>query len=91
MASSETPVMPKLEITTSRQLLSWLAEQKNSIALTTFQMGELYFIGLKSENTLSVFERSFSRRMGLCATSTSIFQNRMKFIICRIVNVMAQC
>ena len=78
MTTSETPFTQKLEITTSRQMLPWLVEQKLSIALTTFQMGELYFIGLKSENTLSVFERSFSRRMGLCATSTSIFQNRMK-------------
>lgn len=73
MTTNETPITPKLEITTSRQILSWLAEQKLSIALTIYQIGKLYFIGLKPDNALSVFERSFNRCMGLCATPNGLY------------------
>lgn len=57
---------PSLEITTSRQLLDWLAEQHLSIALTTYQVGKLFSLGLKPNGELSVFERTFNRCMGLC-------------------------
>ena len=77
MATSETPITPTLEITTSRQMLSWLAEQKISIALTTYQIGKLYFIGLKPDNSLSVFERSFNRCMGLCATPNGLYMSSL--------------
>ncbi|RJF98508.1 TIGR03032 family protein [Noviherbaspirillum saxi] len=65
--ASATP--PALEITTSRQMLSWLAEQSLSIALTTYQIGKLFFLGLKPGGELSVFERNFNRCMGLCPTA----------------------
>lgn len=42
---------PSLEITTSRQFLSWLAEQRLSIALTTYQIGKLFLLGLKNNKT----------------------------------------
>jgi hypothetical protein len=45
---------------------AWLAEQKLSLALTTYQIGKLFFIGLKDNGELSIFERSFNRCMGLC-------------------------
>lgn len=61
MTTNETPITPTLEISTSRQMLSWLTEQKISIALTTYQIGKLHFIGLQHDNALSVFERSFNR------------------------------
>ncbi len=57
---------PSFEITTSRQLLAWMAEQKLSIALTTYQIGKLFSLGLKANGELSVFERTFNRCMGLC-------------------------
>ena len=57
---------PSLEITTSRQLLDWMAEQNTSIALTTYQIGKLFSLGLKANGELSVFERTFNRCMGLC-------------------------
>lgn len=59
---------PALEITSSRQFQAWMAEQKLSIALTTYQVGKLFLLGLKGEGELSVFERSFNRCMGLCPT-----------------------
>lgn len=76
--ASETVVKtPQLEITTSRQMLSWLAEQNLSIALTTYQIGKLFFLGLKPNGELSVFERSFNRCMGLCATNNSLWMTSL--------------
>lgn len=86
MTTSETPFTQKLEITTSRQMLSWLVEQKLSIALTTYQIGKLYFIGLKPDNALSVFERSFNRCMGLCSTPNSLYMSS-QYQIWRFENV----
>jgi uncharacterized protein (TIGR03032 family) len=60
---------PSFEITTSRQLLAWMAEQKLSIALSTYQIGKLFSLGLKANGELAVFERSFNRCMGLCPTT----------------------
>jgi uncharacterized protein (TIGR03032 family) len=61
-----TSAAPAFEITTSRQLLSWLAEQHLSLALTTYQIGKLFSLGLKANGELAVFERTFNRCMGLC-------------------------
>ena len=63
---SMTSTAPAFEITTSRQLLSWMAEQQLSLALTTYQIGKLFSLGLKPNGELAVFERTFNRCMGLC-------------------------
>ncbi len=55
----------KFEIHATRNATSWLAEQQVSFAFTTYQTGKLFFIGLKSDGKLSVFERTFNRCMGL--------------------------
>jgi uncharacterized protein (TIGR03032 family) len=60
--------VPQLEIQASRQFTSWLHEQKISLAFSTYQTGKLFFIGLGAQNKLSVFERTFERCMGLCAS-----------------------
>ena len=64
--SPMTASQPSFEITTSRQLLSWLAEQRLSLAFTTYQIGKLFTLGLKANGELAVFERTFNRCMGLC-------------------------
>lgn len=56
---------PKLEISGSRLFTAWLAGQKASLAVTTYQAGKLFLIGLKPDGGLSVFERTFERIMGL--------------------------
>ncbi|KAF0163262.1 MAG: hypothetical protein FD157_3260 [Rhodocyclaceae bacterium] len=75
-AETETAA-PQLEITTSRQMLAWLAEQKLSIALTTYQIGKLFFLGLKPDGELSIFERSFNRCMGLCPTPNGLWMSSL--------------
>lgn len=61
-------VAPTFEVSASRQFTSWLEEQRLSIAFTTYQSGKLFLLGLNAERRLSVFERTFERCMGLCAT-----------------------
>lgn len=68
---------PSLEVTTSRQMLSWLAEQNLSIALTTYQIGKLFFLGLKPNQELSIFERTFNRCMGLCTTHNGLYMSSL--------------
>lgn len=68
---------PTMEITTSRQMLAWLAEQNLSIALTTYQIGKLFFIGLKDNGEMSVFERTFNRCMGLCTTPNGLWMSSL--------------
>lgn len=59
---------PKFEITTTRHFTSWLAEQRVSLAFTTYQTGKLFFLGINPDGRLSIFERSFERCMGLYAS-----------------------
>ena len=72
---AETPQTdpPKLEITTSRQFVPWLAELQTSIALTTYQTGKLFLIGMQPNGRLSVFERTLERVMGLCVAEKSLY------------------
>lgn len=59
---------PAFEVSTSRHFMSWLAEQKISLAFTTYQTGKLFMLGQQQDGRLSVFERSHARCMGLYAT-----------------------
>lgn len=61
MQNPEIAAATPLETTTSRQVLSWLAEQNLSMALTTYQIGKLFLLGLKDSGELSIFERTFWR------------------------------
>ena len=83
---TETAAKPSLEVTTSRQMLSWLAEQNISMALTTYQIGKLFFIGRKPNNELSVFERTFNRCMGMCLTENGLYMSSL-YQVWRFENV----
>lgn len=55
----------KFALTTSRHFPHWLAATGGSIAFTTYQAGKLFLLGTRPDGSLSVFERSFPRCMGL--------------------------
>jgi len=68
----ETPRAPEepwVEVTSSRNFASWLISQRISLAFTTYQTGKLFFLGVKDDRKLAVFERTFNRCMGLYAAS----------------------
>ena len=56
---------PPLEITTSRGFQTWLASTGGSLACSTYQGNKIFLIGLKPDGSLSIFERSFPRAMGI--------------------------
>jgi uncharacterized protein (TIGR03032 family) len=86
-ASTTATTKPSLEINASRQFTLWLAEQKLSLAFTTYQAGKLFLIGLKPDGKLSVFERSFERSMGLYAAGSSLYMSSL-YQLWRFENVL---
>lgn len=72
-----TQSTPSLEITSSRQFNAWLAEQKSSLAFTTYQAGKVFFIGLQPTGQLSIFERNFERCMGLWADNSGFYMSSL--------------
>ena len=65
------------KMTTSRHFLSWLTEQGPSIALTAYQIGKLFLLGLKANGDLSIFERSFNRCTAMCPTSNGYYMSSL--------------
>jgi uncharacterized protein (TIGR03032 family) len=62
---SAPPAPEPFVLTTSRGFPEWLAGAGASLAFTTYQAGKLFLLGLKPDGSLSVFERTFARCMGL--------------------------
>ena len=77
--SPATPLAaaPAFEAIASRQLLSWLAEQRVSLAFTTYQTGKLFLIGSQPDARLSVFERTFNRCLGLWADGQTLWMTSL--------------
>ncbi len=65
------------ELTGSVGFNAWLAEQRLSLAFTTYQSGKLFLIGLRPDGALSVFERTFNRCMGMCADARTIWMTSL--------------
>ena len=64
---------PWVEVIGSPHLFTWLAEQRVSLAFTTYQTGKLFLLGRHPEGRLAVFERTFNRAMGLWADGQTIW------------------
>lgn len=73
--------------TASRQFASWLAEQRLSLAFTTYQTGKLFLIGLQADGRLSIFERTFNRAMGLWGDGQTLWMTSL-FQVWRFENVL---
>src|SRR5262245_53753534 len=67
------PEEPWIEVTGSRDLAAWLAEQQVSLAFTTYQTGKLFLLGRHPDGRLAVFERTFNRCMGLWADGQTLW------------------
>jgi len=57
----------------SRHFPAWLAQQRISLAFSTYQTGKLFLVGLSALDRLSVFERTFNRAMGLCSDGQTMW------------------
>jgi uncharacterized protein (TIGR03032 family) len=83
---------PKPELTkisASRGLVDWLATHRISLALTSYQTGQLMLIGVLPRGTLSVYQRNFVRAMGLCASPQRIYLSAIAHVW-RLENVLKQ-
>ena len=87
-AAPAAPESPQLELTGSRQFPSWLAEHKASLGFTTYQSGKLFLIGLKEDERLSVFERTFNRCMGLWSDGQTLYMSTL-YQLWRFENALA--
>ncbi len=58
-------LLEKFALTTSRHFPAWLAGSGSGLALSTYRAGKLFFLGMKPDGRLSVFERTFARPMGM--------------------------
>ncbi len=71
------PERPWLEVLGSRHLSVWLAEHNTSLAFTTYQLGKLFLVGRQVGDRFSVFERTFSRCMGLWSDGQTIWMSSL--------------
>ncbi|MCA9122138.1 MAG: TIGR03032 family protein [Planctomycetaceae bacterium] len=78
---------PQLDITCSRQFPEWMAEQRVSLAFTTYQTGKLFMIGLQPNGRLSIFERTFNRCMGLYGDRQTLWMSTL-YQLWRLENVV---
>lgn len=72
-----TSAAPALELMGSRQFNSWLAEQRCSLAFTTYQTGKLFLVGLQPDGRLSTFERTFNRCLGLWGDGQTLWMTSL--------------
>lgn len=63
--SAAEPPAPTLELHCSRHFTAFLAGQRASLAITTYQAGKLFLLGTRPDGRLSVFERTLPRCMGV--------------------------
>jgi uncharacterized protein (TIGR03032 family) len=89
-AEAPTPEHPEevwFSASASPGLPDWLASHRVSLALTTYQAGKLILVGLRGDGRLTVFERTFSRCMGLCPDGEDLWLCTL-YQIWRFANVL---
>lgn len=82
------PEEPWVNITASGSFPSFLAQQRLSLGLTTYQAGKLFLIGQNGAN-LAIFERTFNRSMGLCHDRGTLWMSSL-YQLWRFENVLRE-
>jgi uncharacterized protein (TIGR03032 family) len=63
----------KVEKSCSRGMGAWLASNKISLAISSYQTGRVYLVGSDPNGRVSFFERIFERAMGIVGNGQRIF------------------
>ena len=74
-------------VATSPEFPTWLASINSSIAFSTYQLGKIFFVGLKQAGRIGLFERTFNRCMGLW-TDTETLWLASAFQLWRMENML---
>jgi uncharacterized protein (TIGR03032 family) len=82
------PTEPACEIAGSRHFAAWMAEQRVSLAFTTYEAGKLFLVGQHPDGRLAAFERTFNRCMGLWADGQTLWLSSL-FQLWRFENFLA--
>ncbi len=64
-------------LTSSKGLPQWLADQKLSLAFTTYQAGKFFMLGTGPSGQMSVFERTFNQCMGLHVEADTLWMSSL--------------
>jgi uncharacterized protein (TIGR03032 family) len=86
-AGKPQPSQEQTTISTSRGFVDFLVTNRLSIALTSYQTGQLMLIGPLLDGRLSVFQRNFVRAMGLWATPQRLYLSTLAQIW-RLENIL---
>ena len=78
---------PTLSLQPSPGFSSWLDEMQFSLAISTYQIGKLFLLGLNAGGRVSIFERTFDLCMGLAATANGFFMSS-RYQIWRFENLL---
>jgi uncharacterized protein (TIGR03032 family) len=77
----------KVEKTCSRGLAQWLAGNRISLGISSYQSGRLYLVGSDKQGRVSFFERIFERAMGIVGNAQRIYLGGL-FQLWRFENVL---
>ncbi|CAN7250668.1 TIGR03032 family protein [Aminobacter aminovorans] len=64
---------PLFTVNTSRGFTAWLKQQDTSLAVTTYQVGKLFFFGVQPDGKLWVFNRNVGRCLGLAIRDNDLW------------------
>jgi len=77
----------KVDKTCSRGLAGWLAANRISLAITSYQSGRIYLVGSDKQGRVSFFERIFERAMGVVGNANRIYLGSL-YQLWRFENVL---
>jgi uncharacterized protein (TIGR03032 family) len=72
----------------SRHFAAWMAEQRVSVAFTTYQAGKFFLVGQHPDGRLAAVERTFNRCMGLWAGGQTLWLSSL-YQLWRFENFLA--
>ena len=64
---------PIFAVNTSRGFATWLKQQNASLAVTTYQVGKLFLLGVQPDGKLWVFNRNIGRCLGLAVSGNELW------------------
>lgn len=86
--TQNAPTQLTVDVTNTLAFNDWLAEQGISLALTTYQTGTLFFIGLNQDRSLAVNEIGLTRCMGLWSDSAQRIYVSSLYQLWRLENIL---
>jgi len=63
---------PASRLSVSRGFANWLTSVRASLAFTSYQTGQLFFVGLRKDNLVSFNQQNFVRAMGVFAQGSRV-------------------